>query len=180
MIPFPNSRVFSWNKLTSSLLVLFFLAPFRLYSFLLSLPVPLMILPPSPMAKRIMGRLCPAQPTVRLWMEPPQHSGPYCSFPTGFDHIKTWYRLILSGEEEISPITHRGILGDLSSWVQWSIFRVYISCRWELFCSALVGCSLASFNPSWNLWLSLFFPYLVQNSQLSHTRTLQWRCTKVP
>lgn len=46
---------------------------------------------------------------------------------------KTWYRLILSGEEKISPITHRGILGDLSSWVQWSIFRVYISCRWELF-----------------------------------------------
>lgn len=31
---------------------------------------------------------------------------------------KTWYRLILSGEEKISPITHRGILGDLSSWVQ--------------------------------------------------------------
>lgn len=49
-----------------------------------------------------------------LRMEPPQHSGPYCSLPAGFDHIKTWYRLILSGEEEISPITHRGILGACS------------------------------------------------------------------
>lgn len=145
-------------------LFFFFLVPFRLYSFLLSLPTPSLILPPSPMAKRIMEGYARRSRQSVLWMEPPQHSGPYCSFPTGFDHIKTWYRLILSGEEEISPITHRGILGDLSSWVQWSIFRVYISCRWELFCSALVGCSLASFNLSWNFWLWLLFLHLVQIS----------------
>lgn len=117
MIPFPNSRVFSWNKLTSSLLVLFsrsfpvvFLSPFSPNSF------------PDPPAfsygeENMEGYARRSRQSV-LWMEPPQHSGPYCSFPTGFDHIKTWYRLILSGEEEISPITHRGILGDLSSWVQ--------------------------------------------------------------
>lgn len=117
MIPFPNSRVSNWNKLTSSLLVLF-LVPFRLYSFLLSLPIPFVILPPAPMAMRVMEGYARRSRQSILWMEPPQHSGPYCSFPTGIDHIKTWYRLILSGEEEISPITHRGILGDLSSWVQ--------------------------------------------------------------
>jgi hypothetical protein len=129
MIPFPNLRVSSWNKLTSSLLVLFFsfLSGCILFSFLsqfLSSSSRLLLV-----AKRIMQGYARRSRQSVLRMEPPQHSGPYCSFPTGFDHIKTWYRLILSGEEKISPITHRGILGDLSSWVQWSIFRVYISCR---------------------------------------------------
>ena len=109
MIPFPNSRVPNWNKLTSSLLVLFPRSfPVVLSSFL---PIPLVILPPSPMAMRIMEGYARRSRQSILWMEPPQHSGPYCSFPTGIDHIKTWYRLILSGEEKTSPITHRGILG---------------------------------------------------------------------
>lgn len=137
---FPNSRVFTWNKLINSL----FFSLFSPVVYLLSLPIPLTTLLSSPTAMRLLEGYARRSRQSVFSMEPSQHSGPYCSLPTGFDHIKTWYRLILSEEEKTSPITHRGYPWSLSPWVQWSIFRVYISCRCESFLSALVGCRLAS------------------------------------
>lgn len=83
MIPFPNSRVFSWNKLTSSLLVLFFsrsfpvvfLSPFSPNSF----PDP----PAFSYGEENNGRLCPAQPTVRPLDGTPTTLWPLLFFPYG-------------------------------------------------------------------------------------------------
>jgi hypothetical protein len=142
---FPNSRVSNWNKLISSLLVLFSFPPVVFLHSLFRVLPPFMILFAFPCGEEHTGRLCPAQPTVRLWMEPSQHSGPYCSFPTGFDHIITWYRLILSEEEKTSPITHRGILGACSvgTVVHTSGLHLFAD---AIYLSALVGRRSVSYN----------------------------------
>lgn len=140
MIPFPNSRVSNWNKLISSLLVLF---PRSLpVVFLLSLPLPLMILLPFPCGDEETERHARRSRQSVSWMEPSQHSGPYCSLPAGFDHTKTWYRLILSEEEKISPITHRGILGACLRGYSGPYFGS--TSRADSNSSALVGCKLVS------------------------------------
>lgn len=154
---FPNSRVFTWNKLISSLFVLFLVPSGCISSSILSQSLSWS----SCLLPRRWGSLEGYTRRSRqsvFSMEPSQHSGPYCSLPTGFDHIKTWYRLILSEEEETSPITHRGYPWSLSPWVQWSIFRVYISCRCESFLSALVGRRLASRETISRHFLVIFYP----------------------
>lgn len=81
MIPFPNSRVPNWNKLTSSLLVLF---P-RSFSgcIILLSPNPSRDPPAFSYGDENNGRLCPAQPTVHPLDGTPTTLWPLLFFPYG-------------------------------------------------------------------------------------------------